>query len=200
MPTRKITRVARRHGAAGSLPAPPATESASLMDFINAVQQNNSSFLPVSSHKGLGILGRGLSGGIKQSTADALTGLAFKEGAPSKRERDTEHDQDWYSLVTEITVLQHKPIRENPHFIDLLGVCFYVESKAGIDKRAWPLLVTTKVNRGDLSNLLLNEQQGLLTDNVRMQLFAEIAEAIHVLHACGTFGASQRERMLLTKD
>ncbi|KAF2812457.1 TPR-like protein [Mytilinidion resinicola] len=185
MPTLKMPRAARRPGAAASQQTRLLTESASLVDFLNAVQQNGISFLPVSWHKGLGILGRGLSGGIQQSTADVATVLAFKEGIPSKHERDTEQDQDWYSLVTEITVLQHKSIRENPYITDLIGVSFYVEPNAGTEKRAWPLLVTSKVNRGDLSTMLTNEQQGLLTENMRMQLFAEIAEAVYTLHACG---------------
>jgi hypothetical protein len=200
MPTRKITRVARRYGTAGSQLPQQITESASLVDFLNAVQKNSVSFLPVSPQKGLEILGRGLSGRIQQSRADISTALAFKEGVPSKLDRDTEHDQDWYSLVTEITVLQHKPIRDNPHFVDLIGVAFHVELGTRTEKRAWPLLVTAKVTRGDLRTVLVNERRGFLTDSIRMQLFAEIAEAIYVLHACGNRGRSRIQEELLTTN
>jgi hypothetical protein len=200
MPTRKITRVARRPGAAGFQLPRQVTESASLVDFLNAVQKNSVSFLPVSPQKGLEILGRGLSGGIQQSRADVSTALAFKEGVPSKLDHDTEHDQDWYSLVTEITVLKHKPIRDNPYFVDLIGVSFYVELGTRTEKRAWPLLVTAKVTRGDLSTVLVNERHGFLTDDIRMQLFAEIAEAIYVLHACGNCHPSCMHKDLLTTN
>jgi hypothetical protein len=181
MPTRKITRAARRAG--GSVPQPKAkvSEYASLVDLLNAVQHNNIGILPVSPHKGLGILGKGLSGGIQQSTADLSTVLAFKEGIPSKIIHDTDHDQDWYSLVTEVTILQHPPIQANIHIIDLLGISFYITA----GRRAWPVAVTSKVNRGDLTAVLTHERHGFLTENVRMVLFAELAEALYVLHSCG---------------
>src|SRR5271169_3630466 len=102
MPTRKITRAIRPPGRASSQQAYKESEPASLVDFLNAVQLNDACFLPVASQKGLGLIGKGLSGSIQQSTADISTILAFKEGVPSKHQYDTEQDQDWYSLVTEI--------------------------------------------------------------------------------------------------
>lgn len=185
MPTRKITRVARRAGTAGSPFQPKTSESASLIDFLHALQYNNLAFLPVSPHTGLGILGRGLSGLIQQSIADLMTSLTFKEGVPSRNIHDTEQDQDWYSLVTEATILQHGPIKANPHIVDLLGVSFSVSSRGAIGPRAWPLLVTSKVNRGDLTTILRDETNHLLSREMRMMLFAEFAEALFVLHSCG---------------
>lgn len=181
MPTRKITRAARRAG--GSVPQPKAkvSEYPSLVDLLSAVQHNNIGILPVSPHKGLGILGKGLSGGIQQSTADLSTVLAFKEGIPSKIIHDTDHDQDWYSLVTEVTILQHPPIQANPHIIELLGISFYITA----GRRAWPVAVTSKVNRGDLTTILTHNRDGFLTEDVRMVLFAGLAEALYVLHSCG---------------
>jgi hypothetical protein len=123
MPTRKITR-AIRPPSVSSQRADKGPEPASLVDFLYTVQLNDACFLPVTSQKGLGFIGKGLSGSIQQSTADISTILAFKEGVPSKHQCDSEWDQDWYSLVTEVTVLQHPPIRESPYVIDLLGVTF----------------------------------------------------------------------------
>jgi hypothetical protein len=158
-----------------------------LVDFLNAVQVNDVCFLPVAYQKSLGSIGKGLSGTIQQSTADVSTVFAFKEGVPSKHPRDTEQEQDWYSLVTEITVLQHPQIRENDHIINLLGVTFRVESAQGKENRAFPLLVTSKVNRGDLASFLLEEDGKQLTPNIRLQLLAEVAEATKLLHSSGQF-------------
>ena len=185
MPTRKITRAIRPLGSGSSQQTHKKSESASLVDFLNAVQLNDACFLPVASQKGLGFVGKGLSGGIQQSTADISTILAFKEGVPSKHQRDTEQDQDWYSLVTEITVLQHPPIRASHHVIDLLGVTFRVESVNNTEKRAWPLLISSKVNRGDLAHFILEDQGTHLKADLRLQLLTEVAEATRLLHNCG---------------
>ncbi|KAI9657159.1 MAG: hypothetical protein M1821_003326 [Bathelium mastoideum] len=182
MPTRKITRAARRTRG-GQQHMPLITEYASLVDFLNTVWEQKVSLLPVSSQRGQEILGRGLSGGIEQATQNATTVLAFKEGIPSKRIHDTADDQDWYSLVTEIAILQHGSIRSNPHFIDLIGVSFYVEATNNSERRAWPLLVTPKINAGNLASVLENLPE-LLTDATRFRLCSEILEAVHVLHSC----------------
>ena len=191
MPTRKITRVARGAGTAGlggsaaSRSPSRVSESASLVDFLQALQHNNVALLHVSPHKALGILGRGLSGLIQQSIAELATSLTFKEGIPSRNFHDTEQDQDWYSLVTEATILQHGPIKANPHVVDLLGVSFSVSPGGASFPRAWPFLVTSKVNQVDLSTILRDEKNHPLSREVRTMLFAELSEALFVLHACG---------------
>lgn len=191
MPTRKITRAIRPPGSASSQQPHRESEPSSLVDFLNAVQLNDAYLLPVASQKGLGFIGKGLSGSIQQSTADISTILAFKEGVPSKHQCDTEQDQDWYSLVTEITVLQHPPIRTSPHVIDLLGVTFRVESVNDTEKRALPLLISSKVNRGDLAHFILENQGTHLTPDIRLQLLTEVAEATRLLHSCGWFQPSK---------
>lgn len=199
MPTRKVTRAIRRPRGTESQQTQTISEFASLIDFLNAVQKQGVSILPISSQRGLEILGRGLAGAIQQSTADIATVLAFKEGVPSKHEHDTEQDQDWYSLVTEITILQHATIRANPHFINLIGVSFYVEpTNIAERRRAWPLLVTSKVNIGDMSTVLRGRHQDILTELTRLQLFAEVAEAVHILHSCGMVGLQMRRNAQLT--
>ncbi|RYP46350.1 hypothetical protein DL768_007413 [Monosporascus sp. mg162] len=175
MPTKRLTRAFRRPGAELS---PPATEGASLIDLLTALQHYDVSFLPVVYQEGREIIGQGLSGRIYQAAADVRTVLAFKQGVPSKRERDDEHGQDWYSLVTEIAVLQHPQIRGNHHVANLLGVTFSIESGPGLTRTAWPLLVSRKMTLGDLGSLLTGEQQGLLTSTVRSKLFTEVVEAV----------------------
>jgi hypothetical protein len=64
-------------------------------------------------------------------------------------------------------------------------VAFSVETAGDACRRAWPLLVMRKAELGDLETLLKSEQQGLLTIEFRTQLFAEVVEAVYLLHACG---------------
>ena len=157
------------------------------MDLLSVVQQTDLTLLPISPQKSLGILGRGLSGQIQLSKTDAYTDFAFKEGIPEKLVRDSDDVQDWISLATEISILQHPPIYDSPHIVDLLGICFSIDSSDPTERVAWPLLVTLKANRGDLSALILNDKHNILTDDGRIQLFAEVAEAIYLLHECGIF-------------
>ena len=159
----------------------PTRETNGIVDLLNAVQRLEVSFLPVSPQSGLGIVGRGLSGDIYQSTADAATSFTFKNGIPSRIPRDDDHVQDWYSLVTQLSVLQHPPIKKSPHIIDIVGVSWKVDLPA---TRAWPYFVIPKVNRGSLAEFLLEED---ITDGVRFQICAQVVEAFALLHNCGTY-------------
>jgi hypothetical protein len=183
MPTRRISRALRRPGAAAHK---VDIEPASYADLLNAIQQHDLPFLPVSSQPGHELIGRGLSGGIQQATADHAIDLAFKQGIPSRCERDDDQCQDWSSLITEIAVLQHPPLRENQHIIDILGVTFSVEPTSNTSRKAWPLLIMRKADLGDLANLLKLVQEHYLTTKFRLQFLAAIAEAVYLLHRNGT--------------
>ncbi|KAI8721441.1 Serine/threonine protein kinase [Fusarium sp. LHS14.1] len=182
MPTIKITRAGRYGGQKKSA---TISESASLVDLFNAIEARGVAILPVSHQPGSEIMGRGLSGGIHQATADVGTILAFKQGVPSKRECDDDTEQDWYSLATELTVLQHPPIRENHCIINLLGITFSVDDKDVLSGgRAWPVLVTRKASLGHMGAALLNPQSPISAKD-RLKFFAEASEAVFLLHHCG---------------
>jgi len=182
MPTRRISRAWRRPG--GDAKPQVFSDACSLVDVFNAMRLHDFPVLPVSYQAGRGILGRGLSGDIRQAGADAETILAFKQGVPSMQERDDHYHQDWNSLATELIVLGHQPIRENDHVIQLLGVAFSVDASTGTRPNAWPLLVTRRANLGNL-DLLLSRTEGQPDGAMRWQLFVQVAEAVYLLHACG---------------
>ena len=71
MSARRNTRAVRLPGAGAKPRAVP--ESASLVDFLAAMQKHDVSFLPVSYQVGREILGRGLSGSIHQAAAKSGT-------------------------------------------------------------------------------------------------------------------------------
>lgn len=144
--------------------------------------------LPLSYQGGRGILGRGLSGDIRQAGVDTTTILAFKQGVPLMRERDDDKHRDWSSLATEMAVLAHPAIQESQHIIQLLGVAFSIDTSTGKEAKAWPLLLTRRANLGNME-LLLSSTERRLDGGLRWQLFVEVAEAVHLLHACGKFRA-----------
>ena len=174
-------RFSRGINLAGKKNSTSARETCSLVDLLTAVQRQKVSFLPVSPQSGLGVVGCGLSGDIYQSTADAATTFTFKNGIPSRIPRDNDHLRDWYSFVTQLSVLQYPPIKENPHIIDIVGISWKVDPPA---TRAWPYFVISKMNRGSLAEFLLEEP---IADEVRFQICAQIVEAFALLHNCGTY-------------
>src|ERR1700716_903965 len=122
MPIRRITRALRRPGIDPR--SQVTSDASSLVDVLNAMRLHDFPILPLSYQAGRGILGRGLSGDIRQAGADTETILAFKQGIPLMRERDDDQHRDWNSLATEMVVLGHPAIRENHRIIQLLGVAF----------------------------------------------------------------------------
>jgi len=193
MVARRVNRLVRRPGNKNAdATIAGRAESASLVNFLAAIQTYKLPILPVAYESGLEIIGRGLSGGVHQATADAVTMLAFKEGVPSRLRRDNEESQEWYSLVTEISVLQHRPIRQHGHITNLLGVTFWTDSGA----RAWPLVITRKAELGDLGSFLARDgdvESVGLTGEWRSQIMREVVDAVFTLHSCGMSLARRRE-------
>jgi hypothetical protein len=159
----------------------PVRETTGLVDLLIAVQRQEVSFLPVSPQSGLGAVGFGVSGDIHQSTADAATSFTFKNGIPSRIPRDNDHLRDWYSFITQLSVLQYKPIRESFSIIDIVGISWKVDHPA---TRAWPYFVIPKANRGSLAEFLLEQP---IADEVRFQICVQVVEAFALLHSCGTY-------------
>ncbi|KAF5699740.1 serine threonine kinase [Fusarium globosum] len=155
-------------------------DSTSLTDLLIAIETYGITILPVSHQLGLEIAGQGLSGHIHQATADVETMLVFKKGVTNRREFDDDQEQDWYHLITQIAILQHKGICKSKHIIDLLGITFSVD-RVGSFEMAWPLLITRKATLGHLGSSLSNTESPISTEN-RRKFFTEVAEAVLTLH------------------
>lgn len=161
----------------------PKGDTTNLVDFLGVAQQYKLSFLPVKPQGGLGALGRGLSGLVMQSTADALTTLAFKPYIPSDTDDENIISRAFDSLITEIRILQHEPIRESRHIIDIVGISWHISGK-----KARPVLVTQKANEGELGDFLFRKTGSEPPDlTSKMQIFIGIAESIELLHNAGRF-------------
>ncbi|KAH7232784.1 hypothetical protein BKA59DRAFT_549304 [Fusarium tricinctum] len=158
-------------------------DSTSLTDLLIAIEVYGVTILPVSHQLGLDIVGQGLSGLINQATADVGTTLVFKRGVPNRREFDDDQEQDWYHLITQIAVLQHKEICKSPRIINLLGITFSIDLIGSVEM-AWPLLITRKATLGHLGATLSNTTNPISTEN-RRKFFTEVAEAVLTLHHYG---------------
>lgn len=183
----------RRFGLGVRLAYPPAPLSQpkqafiGLVDFLSVAQQQDVYFMPVGPQASLGALGKGISGLVTQSTADAMTSFAFKQFIPSDFEDEGFVDHVFSSLITEILVMQHEPIRRSPHIVDLIGVCWDIDISS---KKVWPIVVTHKANCGDLGNFLFENRD--LAAELRFQICANIAEATELLHGCGTSASAHK--------
>lgn len=151
-----------------------------LVDFLSVAQQQNVYFMPVGPQASLGALGRGISGLVTQSTADAMTSFAFKQFTPSDFDDEDFVDHVFSSLITEILVMQHEPIKRSPHIVDLVGVCWDIDVRS---KKVWPVVVTHKANCGDLESFLFENRD--IAPELKFQICANIAEAAELLHSCG---------------
>lgn len=183
MATIKIKRRGRFGGQKISRSA--IVDSTSLTDLLIAIETYGITILPVSHQLGLEIAGQGLSGHIHQATADVETMLVFKKGVTNRREFDDDQEQDWYHLITQIAVLQHKGICKSKHIINLLGITFSID-RVGSFEMAWPLLITRKATVGHLGASLSNTESPISTEH-RRKFFTEVAEAVLTLHHYGIF-------------
>ncbi|KAF3002326.1 hypothetical protein E8E14_005652 [Neopestalotiopsis sp. 37M] len=174
-------------------------EYAGLADLISILQRSNIPILPVSPQQGLDILGRGMSGSVHQAAADALTMLAFKSGIPSRCAQDDNINHDWYSLITELTILNHPPIRNSLHCAKLLGITFIPDEENSGTRQTWPNLVTLKATLGNLEEFLTSHQDDLLTDSVRSTCVADITHALNTLHSCGVACGDVKPQNMLVR-
>ena len=156
------------------------TASTTLVDFLSIAHQLGVYFIPVSPQNSLGALGRGISGLVTQSIVDVTTNFAFKQFVGSRSDEESFIDTIYSSIITEVRVMQHDLIKQNPHIVDLVGVCWDIDLTS---KRVWPVVVTNKADYGNLEDFLYENQN--LTSNMKFQLCAYIAEAVELLHSCG---------------
>ncbi|KAL2847146.1 hypothetical protein BJY01DRAFT_246920 [Aspergillus pseudoustus] len=166
------------HGAAEAEALPDGeAKDVSLVDLMAAIERYDVPILCISPHHGIGILGSGASGDIRQSIADSRTSLAFKNSTPDFKVCDDAHSSDWASLINELAILQYAPISKCPSIIDLVGITWEY-SKGSV----WPRMITPKVNGGSLDRFLLKEK---VEDDVRLRIAAHVLQSVAVLHGCG---------------
>jgi Protein tyrosine and serine/threonine kinase len=146
-------------------------EAPGLIDFLSVAQRRNIDFLPIAWEPALQQLGQGGSAVVSQSLINLQTSFAFK--------RPLRH-KTYHVLMSEILVLQRKPIATHPNLPRLQGICWDRESDPS---HVTSVLVFPKADFGDLHSYM-NTQEGMkLSFESKLRLCIDIAKAIGTLHA-----------------
>lgn len=147
----------------------------SLISFLSVVQKNNVDFLPIMWQPS-GILGKGGSGTISQSTISTDIGLAFKRFHESGQQNEC-----FLQLITEVLILSQPKIQNHPNIITLEGVCWEIQKNT---LKAFPVLVLEKA-AWDLQQFM-NVKEGMdMHISDRLNVCASIGSAIIALHSYG---------------
>jgi hypothetical protein len=148
-------------------------------DFLGIAQQLGVHFLPLTWLPALNTVGRGATAEIRESYVNDQLEFAFK-----RLDLDALKPGQKCSLqplMAELAILGQPSVRGHPNILTLEGISWDVRKGAG----AWPVLVFRKSRCGDLANLMRRGAGKSLTQLERLDLCADIAEAIIVMHSNG---------------
>jgi Protein tyrosine and serine/threonine kinase len=147
-------------------------------------------FVPLTWNSMLEGARRGGTAEIRQMVIDLRNAFAFKRLAA---DRPDLRSRDLMAFTAEVAVLCHPTVREHPNLVTLEGICWEVIPKT---EEVWPVLLFEKASHGDLMAFMERGPGKSLTFSERLELCAEIADAIAEMHEncqssrhwCTTFG------------
>jgi hypothetical protein len=160
----------------------PNTDEPAKFDFIaflSIAQQAGLDFLPITWHRGLDILGEGATTEVNQSVVNINNSFAFKRKPGQTNKTDAELIN---ALCTEILILCHPPVRDDPNILDVVGISWQCDIKCS---EAWPSLVFPKAEFGSLDSFLRSAKGQECTVHEKLGLCSAILNAAATLHACG---------------
>lgn len=152
----------------------PSPVPQDLIAFLSVAQSCDVDILPILWQPGLGSVGEGGSARVDQSVVDRSRGFAFKRFRWS-----TDSDRRLLPLISEVLILSQNAIANHPNIVDLLGICWDVEPES---ERVQPVLVFEKA-AWNLQQFLSTEEGMQLSFHERLQVCAELADAIATMHA-----------------
>jgi hypothetical protein len=136
------------------------------------VQRLEIDLLPITWQAALGSLGQGGQGEVSQALVNIQTSFAFK------RFSSIGQNDPFRELVQEMVVLRHPGVRDHPHIVQLIGVCWDIPDR----HQVWPVLVFEKTHLGDLEHFMRvgNGRRMCLKD--RLTICLEIGIALRDMH------------------
>lgn len=144
-------------------------------------------------HKDLGVLnthlitlGYGSSFVVSSMTAqDDIPGLhtiILKRSIPSTASQSADKVRRRIeSLMLELRVLTHNPIRTHENIVDLLGIAWETDP-LGLQRR-WPVLIMERATEGTLEDFLRPSEPKPFS--IKMGLALDVVLGLKVLHQCG---------------
>ena len=173
------------------------SEYCDFITFLGIAQSLQIDFLPITWQQGLGNIGEGATGEIREALLDKDTSFAFKRRL-FRRSFNFEElmGQILPTLVAEISILHIPSIRDCPNIINLVGVCWevYCEDDYTLSRdepvdfaraAVIPVLVFQKSRFGDLHTFMMHGAGKTLSFDERLHLCIGIVEAISEMHARG---------------
>ncbi|KAK6333770.1 hypothetical protein TWF730_003953 [Orbilia blumenaviensis] len=145
-----------------------------LLSFLAIAQANEVDFLPITWQPNLGTVGAGGTANIQQSSLDEKLSYVFK-----RIHRGIDEPYAYKVLVSEISILGHKEIRDHPNIVRLSGICWDVISSL---EPIWPVLVFQKSEHGDLKNFMCSGAGISLGFDQKLKLCDDVAVGITALH------------------
>jgi hypothetical protein len=128
--------------------------------------------LPITWQARLGSLGRGGQSAISQALVDIQTSFAFK------RFDNNSLDDPYREVVQEMVVLRHPAVRDHPHIVQLIGVCWDISDSSHV----WPVLVFKKTHLGDLGHFMQTGNGKNLHVEDKSRICVEIGIALRDMH------------------
>ena len=154
--------------------------------FCSLAQAYEVDMLPMTWQPALESLGTGRTSDVSQSLLNIQTSLAFRrafrDGADDQYQSDDSSDV-LSRLCTELSILAHPPLRNNPNILRLEGYCWdYLPDSFG----ALPVFVFEEAQCGNLQDFMASERGRTLGIAKRLELAAQIAKGLAGMHKCRT--------------
>jgi hypothetical protein len=135
------------------------------------IQRLKIDLLPMTWQAGLGSLGRGGQGVINQALITIQISFAFK------RFESKGLDDPYREVVQEMVVLRHPAVRDHPHTVHLIGVCWDIPDS----NHVWPVLFE-KTHLGDLDHFVRSGNGRSLRLEDKLKICVEIGIALRDMH------------------
>lgn len=148
-------------------------EAYSNYDFIAVLglaQQLKINLLPITWQDSLGLIGQSRAQ-INQALVDIQTSFAFKRF-------DHTMSDPFQETVQEMAILGHPFVRDHPHFVQLIGICWDFPQ----DDQVWPVLVFEKSNLGNLGHFARLGKCKKLSLEDRLKICIDVGVAIRDMH------------------
>lgn len=134
--------------------------------------------------------------------------IVFKRTIPStstptsQKSHHRRHRLRFSSLMLELRVLTHDPIRLHPNVVNLLGIAWETDPRDLV--RKWPVLIMERATAGTLADVFVSASASAsptLPLRVKLGLAQDVVQGLKVLHACGVLhGDVKMDNVLVFED